>query len=209
MWHFSLIRLGSFIQTEVSCVWWELWLPLPSLLVLTVLLPNLWGIWISPRGAKDWGKSTCAGATEGVYVSLFLCACMGTGTNLRWGESTQISIIRGFWGPPLSPRLHFTSLSHHPLCCSGSYPPPSFHSASVTPLSLYPSFSLYTAVWSLSHPALPFTTLTSSAYTHPYHYLLHCRHLAVQLGITSPHPSTVQYWDYEQFKCPSYVKKKK
>lgn len=115
MWHFSLIRLGSLIQTEVSCVWWELWLPLPSLLVLTVLLPNLWGIWISPRGAKDWGKSTCAGATEGVYVSLFLCACVvGTGTNLRWGESTQISIIRGFWGPPLSPRLHFTSLSHHP-----------------------------------------------------------------------------------------------
>lgn len=93
---------------------WEFQSDKARRLVLAVLLPNLWGIWIWPQGAKEWGKSTCAGATEGVYVPLLLCACMGTGTNLRWGESTQISIIRGFWGPPLSPWLRFTSLSHHP-----------------------------------------------------------------------------------------------
>lgn len=173
----------SSLYSEACHIWRELWLPPLSLFVLTVLLPNLWGIWIWSQGANDWDKSTCAGATEGVCLSLVhacvqVLICFGVG---GWG-STRISIIRGLWGPPLSPWLHFTSLSHHPF----------FNSASVTPLSLSPSFILYTAARCLSHPALLFTPLTTSAYAHPYHYLLHCRHLAQQLGITSPHPSEVQ-----------------
>lgn len=98
---------------------------------------------------------------------------------------------------PSQPPTAFHLLIPSSLCCSAPYPPPSFHSASITLLSLYPSLSLYTAARSLSHPALPFTPLTSSAYTYPYHYLLHCRHLAQQLGITSPHLSAVQSCDTE------------
>lgn len=138
-----------------------------------------------------WGNRRC------VCVPLFLCICMCTGANLLWGGSTRISIIRGACEDPLSatncvsPPYPIIPL----LLCPA--PPPSFYSASVPPLSLYPSLSLCTAARSLSHPALPFTPLTSSAYTYPYHYLLHCRYFAQQLGITSPHLRAVQSWDTE------------
>lgn len=82
-----------------------------------------------------WGNRRC------VCPSIFVCMC--TGANLLWGGSTRISIIRGLWGPPLSPLLRFTSLSHHP---SAALPPihlpPSTQPPSPSYLSILPSVSI-------------------------------------------------------------------
>lgn len=150
------------------------------------------------RGATDPGRSTCVRAAEGVL--LYLCVCMRTGANLLWGGSTRISIIRGLARTPLAaPKLCFTSLSHHPCAALPSIHlliPPS--SQPVTPLSLDPSLSLLNAVQLLIRAPLCYSPpLTSSSYTYPYHYLLHCRHLAQQLGITSSHPGGVLHRDTE------------
>lgn len=64
--------VGSSVWSQASRVWRESWLYRRPSLSCLFFLPNLWRIWMWPRGAGEWGKSTCAGATEGVCVSLSL-----------------------------------------------------------------------------------------------------------------------------------------
>lgn len=145
-----------------------------------------------PRGAREQGKSTCAGATEGVRVSFCVRMCMWTEANLLPGGSTRISIIRGLLEPPLNPccftplsqdprtaqpTIHLILRSLQPLLPPSSFEPPA-HS------SIHPSISL-PLLYSISHPTSPFIPLTSSSYAYPYHCLRRYTYLAQRLGITS------------------------
>lgn len=118
-----------------------------------------------------------------VCTSLYFCVCACAQALIcHEGGSTRISIIRGLRGPPHS----------YQLCCSSLSNPPCLQSNPVTPLSLHPYFSLDCRN-SIPFPARS-SPLTLSAYTHPYHYLLHCRYLAEQPEITSSDTSSVQIW---------------
>ena len=91
----------------------------------------------------------------------------------------------GAWEDPLQPPQRFTSLSRHPSAARSAVRHPLHLPLNPSSLSLYPFLNLFTTLRSLFSLTLPFISLTSSSYSYPYHYLLHCRHLAQQLGITS------------------------
>lgn len=195
--------------------------PSPFLILAAVFFffwPNLSGIGIWPWcqrlgqinlcwsvGVEGWGCNRRC-----VCPSTPLCACMCTGTNLPWGGSDGISIIRGLRGTPLSA----------PDWVSPPYPiiPPARAPSTQPPSPSYPSVPLSVSV-PPRHPApiqrlhSPRNTPTTSAYPYPYHYLLHCRHLVQRLGITSPHlewSAVLRYsaWKFKTSRPPRKNKNK-
>lgn len=93
-----------------------------------------------------------------------------------------------------------TFLSHHPSASPSHIHLliPSF-SQPLSSLDASPDPSSVSSLMlcSLFCSSTSFHPLTSSSYTYPYHYLLHCRHLAQQPGITSSHTRGVQLRDSE------------